>query len=70
MSFGNALKNFGVVQEALVLALMIVSMFVLFYIDIDFTFKVGIAALVFAVIFMATLSNQLLRQQKETKQVS
>ena len=70
MSFGNTLKSFGTIQEALVLGLMIVSMFVLFYVDIDLTFKIGIGALVFAIIFLTSLANQLLKQQKDTKQDS
>jgi hypothetical protein len=70
MSFGNVLKNFGAVQEALVLGLMIVSVFALFYTDIDFTYKIGIAVLVFAIIFLASLASQLLRQQKEAMQSS
>jgi preprotein translocase subunit SecF len=67
LSFGNSLKNLGTVQEALVLGLMLVSMFVLFYVDMDFTFKLGVAALVAAIIFLTTLASQLLRQMKETE---
>ena len=67
LSFGN-MKVFNGVQEALVLALMLVSMFVLFYIDIDWTFKIGIAVIVFAIIFLSTLAAALLRQQRELKQ--
>jgi hypothetical protein len=67
MSFGNTFKNFGVVQEALMLALMLVSMVVLFYVDIDFSFKLGIIVLVFAVIFLATLANQRLREEAEAR---
>jgi hypothetical protein len=66
MSFGNALKKFGTVQEALVLGLMIVSMFALFYADLDFTFKIGIAAIVFTIIFLTSIASQLLSQMKET----
>ncbi len=62
------MKVFNGVQEALVLALMLVSMFVLFYIDIDWTFKIGIAVIVFAIIFLSTLAAALLRQQRELKQ--
>lgn len=70
MSFGNALKNFGVVQEALVLALMLVSILALFYIDMDMTYKIGIAVIAFAVVFLATLATSILRQEKETKQTA
>jgi hypothetical protein len=67
LSFGN-MKVFSGVQEALVLALMLVSMFVLFYVDLDWTFKIGIAVIVFTIIFLATLAASLLRQQRELKQ--
>ena len=61
------MKTFSGIQEVLVLALMMVSIFALFYFDIDFTYKIGIAVLVFAVIFLVTLETQILRQQKEIK---
>ena len=67
MSFGS-LKVFSGVQEALILALMLVSMFVLFYVNIDWTFKIGIAVIVFTIIFLATLAAALLRQQREANQ--
>lgn len=68
MSFGNALKMFNNIQEVLVLALMMVSVFALFYFDMDIMYKIGIAVLVFSVIFLFTLATQILRQQKEIKQ--
>jgi len=43
-------------------------MFVLFYVDIDWIFKIGIAVIVFAIIFLATLAAALLRQQRALKQ--
>jgi len=46
---------------------MIVAVFGLFYVDIGIMYKVGIAAMVFSVIFLMTLATQILRQQKETK---
>ena len=67
LSLGN-LKVFSGIQEALVLALMLVSMFVLFYVDIDWIFKIGIAVIVFTIIFLATLAAALLRQQRDLKQ--
>ena len=70
MSLGNPLKNFGGVQEVLVLTLMLVSIFALFYVDIDVTYKIGIAVLVFSVIFLTTLATQILRQEKENRQTS
>jgi hypothetical protein len=68
MSFGNPLKNFSGVQEVLILALMLVSIFALFYAYMDITYKLGIAVLVFSIIFLSTLATTILRQGKETKQ--
>jgi len=66
MSFGT--KVFSGIQEVLVLALMLVSVFALFYVDMSIMYKVGIAAIVFSVIFLTTLATQILKQQKESKQ--
>ncbi len=68
MSFGT--KVFSGVQEVLVLALMLVSVFALFYVNISIMYKVGIAVIVFSVIFLTTLATQILRQQKESKQAT
>jgi hypothetical protein len=68
MSFGP--KIFSGVQEVLVLALMLVAVFALFYVNIDLTYKVGMAVIVFAVIFLITLATQMLRVQKETKKAA
>ena len=65
MSFGT--KVFSGVQEVFILALMIVAVFGLFYLNISLMYKVGMAAIVFSVIFLMTLATQILRQQKETK---
>ena len=65
MSFGT--KVFSGVQEVLILALMIATVFALFYVNITLMYKVGIAAIVFSVIFLMTLATQILRQQKETQ---
>jgi hypothetical protein len=67
MSFGG-FKVFNGIEQALVLALMLVTMVTLFYVDMDFTYKIGEAALSFAVIFLATLATAILRQQKELRQ--
>jgi hypothetical protein len=64
LSFGN-LKIFNGIQEVLVLALMLVSVFALVYVEMDLAYKIGIAVLAFAIIFLATLATQMLRQQKE-----
>ncbi|UCF45181.1 MAG: hypothetical protein JSW44_00635 [Candidatus Bathyarchaeota archaeon] len=55
------------VQEILVLALMLVSVFAIFYSDMEFTYKIGIAVLVFSVIFLTTLASQVLKQEKEKR---
>jgi len=68
LSFGNALKNFGVVEEALILALMLVTIFALFYIEMALTYKVTIGILAFAAIFLSTLASAMLKAQKEARQ--
>ncbi len=68
MSFGT--KVFSGVQEVLFLALMLAAAFAIFYVNMSITYKVGIAAIVFSVIFLMTLATQILRQQKETKQTA
>ncbi len=55
------------VQEVLVLALMIVFIFAVLYSNLEFTYKVGIAVLVFSVIILASTANQMLKQEKEKK---
>jgi len=62
LSFGP--KVFGGVQEILVLALMLVSVFAIFYVNIDITYKVGMIVIVFAVVFLTTLATQILKQQQ------
>ena len=57
---------FSGVQEALILALMLVSVVAILYVDMSITYKVGIVALVFAMMFLMTLATQILREQKET----
>jgi hypothetical protein len=53
------------IQEALVLGLMLVFIFAVVYSGIEWTYKVGIGAMVFTLIFVATAANQALRQQRE-----
>lgn len=64
MSFSNPLKDLGIVQEALILGLMIVIVFTLFS-ELDWIYKLGIAALAFIIMFLSTLASQILRQIKE-----
>ncbi len=68
MSFGP--RVFSGIQELLVLALMLVSVFAIFYIDMDIAYKVGMVVIVFAVIFLTTLATQMLKQQTEVKKAT
>jgi hypothetical protein len=68
MSFGP--RVFSGLQEVLVLALMLVSVFAIFYVDIDITYKIGMVVIVFAVIFLTTLATQMLKQQAEVKKAT
>jgi hypothetical protein len=65
LSFGT--KVFSGVQEVFILALMVVAVFGLLYVNIGIMYKVGMAVIVFSVIFLMTLATQILRQQKDTK---
>jgi hypothetical protein len=65
MSLRLGLGTLGAVQEVLVLILMLVSVFALFFSDIELIYKIGIAVLAFSLIFLASLANQLLKQEKE-----
>jgi 4-hydroxybenzoate polyprenyltransferase len=53
------------IQEILVLALMVLFIFAVLYSGIDLMYKIGIGALIFTLIFVATMANQALRQQRE-----
>jgi predicted cation transporter len=66
MSLRLGLGNLSGVQEVIVLGLMLVSIFALFFSDIDFTYKIGIAVLAFSLIFLTSLASQLLKQEKES----
>jgi hypothetical protein len=49
---------------------MLLSVFALFYFDIALMYKVGIAVIVFSVIFLTTLATQILREQKESRKAA
>jgi hypothetical protein len=53
------------IQEALVLGLMLVFIFAVVYSGISWTYKIGIGAIVVTLVFVATMANQALRQQRE-----
>jgi len=65
MSLRLGLGNMSGVQEILVLALMLVSILALFFSDLEFMYKIGIAVLAFSIIFLTSLASQLLNQEKE-----
>jgi hypothetical protein len=67
MSFGNLNKAFGTVQEALIIALMVITMITLVYVNIDFSYKVAIAIFTFTIVVLATLANAMLQAQRELK---
>jgi hypothetical protein len=66
MSFGTS-KAFGGIQEAFILALMLVSVLAVLYINMSIMYKVSIVAIVFSMIFLMTIASQILREQKETR---
>ena len=68
LSFGP--RVFSGVQEIMVLALMLLSVFAIFYVDMDISYKIGMVVIVFAVIFLTTLANQMLKQQVEIKKAA
>jgi len=61
------MKVFSGVQEALVLALMLVFVLVLFYVNIDFSYKIFIGVIVFATILLAIFASTLMAQQREIR---
>ena len=67
MSLRLGLGNMSAVQEIIVLSLMLVSLFALFFSDLEFVYKIGIAALVFSLIFLTSLAIQLLGEEKKNK---
>lgn len=67
MSLRLGLGNMSAVQEVIVLALMLVSLFALFFSDLELLYKIGIAALVFSLIFLTSLAIQLLGEEKKNK---
>ena len=68
MSLRLGLGNMSAVQEVFVLALMLVSVFALFFTDLELAYKIGIATLVFSLIFLTSLATQLLKEGKENNQ--
>ena len=49
-------------QQILTIALMVISFLAIFNSDIEEGYKIGIAVLVFAIIFLANIATQALKQ--------
>jgi hypothetical protein len=64
MSFNLGLSR---VQEVLVMGLMIVLVFAMFS-NMEFTDKISVGVIVFALIFLTSIANQILNQLKERRQ--
>jgi hypothetical protein len=54
------------IQEALMLALIIVFSVAVFYSNIEFLYKIIVSAMVFSIIFLVGLVNQAIRQEENT----
>jgi hypothetical protein len=53
------------IQEVLVLGLMLVFILAVMYSSMSWTYKIGIGTLVVTLVFVATMANQALKQQRE-----
>jgi len=56
------------VQEVLVMGLMIVLIFALFS-NMEYTYKISIGVIVFALIFLTSMAAQVLKQAEERKRI-
>ncbi|MCL2134681.1 MAG: hypothetical protein FWH37_03885 [Candidatus Bathyarchaeota archaeon] len=66
MSFGNTFKNLGIIQEALIIALLITTVFAIFYFNFSLTLKITIAIVSFTITILVSTAGQLFTIQKET----
>ena len=62
MSFNLGLDN---VKQVLVVALMLVFVFAVMFTPMALGYKLGIAALVFSIIFMTSLADAAAKQEEE-----
>jgi hypothetical protein len=69
MSSRLGLNSLSGVQEILVVLLMLISFVAIFYSDIEAGYKIGIAVLVFGIIFLASMATQILKQGIPTKRI-
>lgn len=56
---------FSAVQEAFILALMLVSVIAILYLDMSIMYKVGIITMAISIVFLMTVATQILNEQKE-----
>jgi hypothetical protein len=62
MSSRLGLNKSAVFPQIITIALMLVSFLAIFYSDIGAVYKIGIAALVFIIILLASIATQVLKQ--------
>ena len=62
MSSRLGLNNSAAFQQILTVVLMLISFLAIFYSDIEAGYKIGIAVLVFTIIFLANIAAQVLKQ--------
>jgi len=62
MSSRMGLNGLSGIEEIFLVLLMLLSFVAIFYSDIDSGYKIGIAALVFGIIFLASMATQILKQ--------
>ena len=55
------------IQEVFTIGLMMVLIFAVLYSDMELAYKIGIGALVFSIIFLASIAGQMLKQMKENE---
>jgi uncharacterized membrane protein YhhN len=67
MSFGALNKQLGSVQGILTLALTLIVAIGIFYTNLDFSYKIGIAIFAFVIMFMASLAEVMIQQQREAR---
>jgi len=64
MSFSLGLDG---IQEALVLALMLILFVGVFYSDIGLVYKIVVSVLVFSIILLVGVANQAIKQREDTQ---
>ena len=62
MSSRIGLNNLSGLQEIFIVVIMLISFFAIFYSDIETGYKIGIAVLVFGIVFLASFAAQILKQ--------